>query len=280
MNALTGRATLLTYTSLRDDRERLQKTMGMVFWVSANVALPLVLALFISAPDLVLFLYGPVWQPVAPLLRILVLAALLRPVLENLLTLAVALGQPRRLIETAAVQLGTLVLLGTPLTLRWGATGTAVAAVVTVAVGVGVVTLRLSPGLLYKPLRSFRGPVVAAALTVVLYVLVLRMVDTNSLALWLRVVVKFGYAFGAYGFLCWSWSRTRRENGCAMSIGWREARKRCSSLQSIRLHRSMIDLSRPHQNQLYSVAINKRKCAFFESSIKNLDETVKAHVRS
>ncbi len=201
LNSLTGRATLLTYTALREDPLRLQKTLGMVFWVSANVALPLVLALFISAPDLVLWLYGPVWAPVAPLLRILVLAAVLRPVLDNLLTLAVALGQPRRLVETAVVQLGVLILLGIPLTVRWGASGTAVAAVVTVGVGVVVIALRLSPDLLYKPLRSFKAPVAAAVLTVVLYVLVLRLVDTNSLVLWVRVALKFWFAIGVYGLL-------------------------------------------------------------------------------
>ena len=70
---------LYTYTNLREDKVRLQKTVDMVFWICGAVAAPVALALFIAAPDFVLLLYGERWLPSVPILQILLIVAIIRP---------------------------------------------------------------------------------------------------------------------------------------------------------------------------------------------------------
>ncbi|NJL34341.1 MAG: oligosaccharide flippase family protein, partial [Chloroflexaceae bacterium] len=77
--ALTARIAFFTYARLQDDVARLQRSVALVVWLIIMLALPLALAIFIAAPDIVLLLYGENWLPAALFLRILVLFAVVRP---------------------------------------------------------------------------------------------------------------------------------------------------------------------------------------------------------
>ena len=52
------RSALFTYAQLKDDAARLRKSVSMVIWLIVTMAAPIALALFLTAPDLILLVYG------------------------------------------------------------------------------------------------------------------------------------------------------------------------------------------------------------------------------
>lgn len=197
LNAVIGRAAVFTYSQLRDDSVRLQKSSSMMFWIAATLAIPMALALFLSAPDLVPLLYGPQWLPVVPILRILLIASVMRPIWDNVGALFVGMGKPRRVIEISAVQLVVIVLIGAPLTMRAGATGMALGVVFGLFVGLTVAFFFLRRSLHVQLQDTFIGPVFAAGLTLLAYWVVVRVVGSNHPS-WVAVTWKIGFAFLAF----------------------------------------------------------------------------------
>ncbi|HHY57775.1 MAG TPA: oligosaccharide flippase family protein [Chloroflexi bacterium] len=201
LNAVIGRAAVFTYSQLRDDHERLQRSSTMLLWISANVATPVALALFLSAPDLVLLLFGAQWLPVVPILRILLLVSVVRPLWENLGALFIGVGQPRRIIEVSLVQLAVLAVAGLLLAYTAGAAGMAMAVVLSAVVGL-LVAYSMLRRLFQLPLwDTFAGPFLAAGLTLALYWGLVRVVG-SELPLWLAVAWKVAWAL--LGFVLFS----------------------------------------------------------------------------
>lgn len=193
LNAVVGRAAVFTYSQLRDDSVRLQKSSSMMFWIAATLATPMALALFLSAPDLVPLLYGTQWLPVVPILRILLIASVLRPIWENAGALFVGMGKPRRVIEISVVQLAAIFLIGAPLTTRTGATGMAVSVVFALLAGLAVAFVFLRRSLHLELRDTFIGPTLAAGLTLLVYWVVVRFVG-SSYPLWIAAIWKIGFA--------------------------------------------------------------------------------------
>jgi O-antigen/teichoic acid export membrane protein len=173
----------------------------MVLWISANVAAPVALALFLSAPELVPFLFGAQWMPAVPILRVLLLLAVLRPVWENVGALFIGSGQPRRVIEISALQLLILALLGAPLTLVAGALGMASAAVLAIGGGLAVAYWMLRRSLTIDIRSLLLGPVLASLLTVLAYWLLVRLIGSAH-PLWFAIAWKIGWAL--FGFFLFS----------------------------------------------------------------------------
>lgn len=197
LNAVLGRAAIFTYSELRDDRERLQRSSTMMLWISANVAVPVALALFFSAPDFVPLLFGIQWLPVVPILRILLVVSVARPIWENLLALFVGMGTPRRFIEVSLLQLIVLLVLGTLMTLTAGASGMAAGVVITLFVGVTVAYILLRRVLTLDPWDAVSGPLFAAVFTFLGYLLLVRIIGSEYPA-WLAVLWKAGYAIAGF----------------------------------------------------------------------------------
>jgi PST family polysaccharide transporter len=188
-----ARASLPTYAKLQTDTPRLSKAFEMSLWLILNVATPLALAIFAAAPDFLRLLYGDVWLPAAPLLRFLIGYSVLRPLLDDTGALFTALGQPRRVTAILATQAITLILIATPLTIGWGATGTAVAVGITFISGIAMAYYYVSR-VLTLDMKWIFGPPIAAALgSLALYFAMTRLVDLNVLPLLIRVVVKGGF---------------------------------------------------------------------------------------
>jgi PST family polysaccharide transporter len=96
------------------------------------------LALFVSAPDLILLLYGERWQASAPLLRVLALVFLARPLWENAGTILTAVGKPQITTRVTLLWLGIFAAIGLPFTLLWGVQGTSVAVGIAAFLGLGI----------------------------------------------------------------------------------------------------------------------------------------------
>ncbi len=187
---MVSRTAFYTYARLQDDLPRLRKTVTMVLWAIVLLAWPIALIIFVTAPDLIVLLYGERWLPSVPYLRLLVLIAAARPVWDNVTTLFMAIGKPRLNLVFMGVQIGVLIAAGWPLTLLWGAVGTCTAVGLAFAVGlVGAYSvLRRNLGVPIE--TSLLIPVLVSFLVVAGYMLVNRLTDINALSVPVRVGVK------------------------------------------------------------------------------------------
>ncbi len=198
LSALIAHSAYYTYSRLQNDSIRLQKSVSMIFWICANIALPIALALVISAPDFIRLLYGERWLPSAPLLRILAAVAVVRPIWDNATALLAAIGQARRTVVIASVQLAVLLLAGWPLTILWGPSGTALAVGLSFAIGITVLYILLRGEISLQFISIFGAPILAAVATISVYVVLNRILDMNGVVLWLRVLAKGAYAVLAF----------------------------------------------------------------------------------
>lgn len=124
---MVSRTSLYTYAKIQDDPVRLDKAVSMVTWLVGLLALPIALAIYVSAPEIVMLLYGEQWLPSVPYLGVLVFVSSALPIVENLGTLFTATGSPRVVLWSAILQVVIMAGVGLPMTLSWGALGTAIA---------------------------------------------------------------------------------------------------------------------------------------------------------
>jgi len=196
---IISRASLPTYARLQNDPRRLGKAFELSLSLILMVASPLALALFVTAPDFVRLLYGEKWLPAAPLLRFLIGYSVLRPLLDDTGALFTAIGQPQRITTVLSVQAITLALCATPLTLLWGATGTAIGVGIAFIVGVVLTYSFVARTLIIDLPRLFAPAIAAAVISLGLYIGGMRLVDLSWLPLLWRVLAQG--AIIAAGFL-------------------------------------------------------------------------------
>jgi PST family polysaccharide transporter len=219
---IVSRAALPTYAKLQDDAARLGKAFGMSLWLILTIATPIALAIFVSAPDFLRLLYGDKWLPSALLLRFLIAYSVLRPLLDDTGALFAAIGQPKRITYGLVVQAITLVAVATPLTLAFGATGTAIGVGIAFVVGIVLMYYFVSRTISVDLMRLFWPPSVAAASALILYFAFASLVDLNALPLLLSVAVKGGFTVGVfYAIVLLIERRTMIERVCYI---WRLAR--------------------------------------------------------
>jgi lipopolysaccharide exporter len=140
LTMIITRIGFLTFAKVQNDPPRLTHAVRLSLWVLTTCGIPLALFLLFSAPDVVLVLYGPAWIESAYFLRFLTIYSLVWPFVSTGFWLAVALGHRRTVMTFTAVQAGLLIVLGTPLTLRWGALGTILAVGITMIVAFSMST--------------------------------------------------------------------------------------------------------------------------------------------
>ncbi len=165
LNGVINRSVFFTYSKVRDNPPALTKTVAMVLWGITFVTLPIALAVFTVAPDLLLTLYGEQWIAAAPFLRLLVVYAFLRPFWENGGAFFIAMGRPKTTTICNGFQVIILFGLGLPFTLLWGATGTCVAVAVSFMAGGAFLYTAMSREIQLNYVKLFAGPFIAAVLT-------------------------------------------------------------------------------------------------------------------
>ncbi|HEX7976392.1 MAG TPA: oligosaccharide flippase family protein, partial [Anaerolineales bacterium] len=198
VTSVITQASFYTYTRLQDDPVRLKKTVTMVLWIVTSLSLPLALAIFAAAPDLVAWLWTPKWLPSAPFVRFLVSISIIRPLIDNAGLLFVAVGKPRRTTLIAFIQAGVLILFATPLTMVYGVYGTSIG--VGIAFGAGLV-LNYYYLLKTVPLdlkQVFLAPGLATVLAMGAYLLLANGVNLNLLPLFVRVLFKGSFVVAAF----------------------------------------------------------------------------------
>lgn len=198
LNTLLSRSALFTYAQVRDDTMRLRKSVSMVIWLIVSMGAPIALALAITAPDLVRLVYGDRWLPAVPILRLLVIAAMLRPIWDNAFALFVGTGRPHQAIWIGAFQLIVILGLGWPLAGLYGPIGVGVSVVIAYVAAL-VIAQRMTADLLQLDLMNlFIKPLATAALVAAGYWLLTRWLPLNDWSLVVRVMGKGLYAVAGY----------------------------------------------------------------------------------
>ncbi|HEY4723853.1 MAG TPA: oligosaccharide flippase family protein [Anaerolineae bacterium] len=195
---IVSRAALPTYAQLQADTPRLSKAFGMSLWLILTVATPIALAIFASAPDFLRWLYGDKWLPSAPLLRVLVIYSVLRPVLDDTGAFFNAIGQPKRMTTVLVIQAVTLIAIATPLTLAFQAIGTAIGVGAAFVVGIVLTYRFVSRTIPLDVIRMFLPPGIAALISTAAYFAIAALADLNALPLFVRVIVKGGFTVAAF----------------------------------------------------------------------------------
>ncbi len=187
------RTVFYAYSRLQNDMPRLTKTAAMSLWIVTTFAVPIALAIFVSADELILFLFGAKWLPSAIFLRFLVIYSVLRPLLDDANSLFIAVGQPRRTTLVTVIQALVMVSVATPLTLRWNAIGTAIGVGVTFAAGLVVTYYFVRRTLPALDLREiFLLPAIAAGVTLLVALPAAQWLHAQNLPLFLTLALEGG----------------------------------------------------------------------------------------
>lgn len=195
VTAILTRTAFYAYSHLQNDLARLTRTVTMSLWLITTLALPVAIGIFVASDDLVLLLFGEKWLPSALFVRFLVTYSILRPLLEDANQLFIAVGHPRRTTTVTFGQAVALVVAATPLTLLYGAQGTAEGVGIAFVIGL-ILTYyfvrRTVPDLSLS--QAFIVPAIATALALVAYLALAATVDLGVLPLAVRVVCKSAFA--------------------------------------------------------------------------------------
>lgn len=125
------------YARYQHDRLKLSGAYRRTLRFILRSAVPMSLLLVVEAPHLTQVLLGDEWMPMASVLRWLAVYSLCRPVQDDVHSLLLGIGQPRRIVRFIAIQAGILLLLAPLLTRSLGVRGTALS--MDAMAGVGIV---------------------------------------------------------------------------------------------------------------------------------------------
>ena len=198
-----GRITLPTYSQLQDDTSRLAKAFGIVLWVVFTFATPISLIFLLTAPELVLVLYGAKWLPTAPILRTLAIFAVCRPLLDNTFSILLAMNRPGQLARWLVVAAIIMMVIIVPLTALYQGVGAAIGSGIAFAL-LAVLLLRFARMQLHTDVWQLAGkPFMNNVLTAVGYVLLQPYLPVSGLSLVAKLIVEASLILGLYAVVTW-----------------------------------------------------------------------------
>ena len=201
---LIANTAFFTYSKLQNDRVSLERMATMVIWGILFLTLPVALAVFVIAPDLLLLLYGAQWVRAAVFLRILIVYAVLRPLWDNAGAFFIAMGKPKITTSCNVIQALVLITAGIPLTIKWGAMGTCAAVGIAFATGIIILYRRFVREIPIKLRGLLTAPLLTALLTVAGYLALDNVALLDTFPVGLRMTYRAGWmvlSFWAITFL-------------------------------------------------------------------------------
>jgi O-antigen/teichoic acid export membrane protein len=111
---------------IQHDHERLRRAYLRTVGVTALLAFPVTVGMFVVAPDLIQVLFGSKWEAVAPILRILCVAGLFQSISTSTGIIYQTQGRTDWLFRWGLVS-SVIIVAGFAVGIHWGAKGVAVA---------------------------------------------------------------------------------------------------------------------------------------------------------
>ena len=122
-----SRVTFPAYSRLQDNIPKLREAYLKVLQFTAFLSIPFAGLIFVLAPDFTKIFLGQKWMPMVPAMQVLCIFGVTRSIGATFGPVFQGIGQPKILTQLAIFQLGMMVLLIYPFTLKWGILGTSTA---------------------------------------------------------------------------------------------------------------------------------------------------------
>lgn len=139
-------------------RDVLVSAYRQLTWLLSRVIFLSSAVMLAAAEEMVLILYGPGWLPVAPLVRLMAIYALVRPFWQNDAILIVTMGGEKLHRSLAGLQALILLLIGPPAVYWFGGQGASVAVSVMMLVGAVTTGWAAAKRLEINPLPIYLTP--------------------------------------------------------------------------------------------------------------------------
>jgi O-antigen/teichoic acid export membrane protein len=146
--------------SLEAGQAVLTRAYALTSWLLFRLIVLSSVVMLAATEEIVRILLGPTWLPVVPLLRLMFLFALGRPLFQNDAQLMVSMRRERVLRRFYALQAAILLVLGPPAVLAWGGAGAAVVVSVLMVVGLVGTQWYISRHVEVNVLRIYLLPVI------------------------------------------------------------------------------------------------------------------------
>ena len=172
--------TSTVYARYQNNRTQLSAAYRRALRFILRAATPASLILAVEAPTLIPFLADEKWMPVAPLLQMLVVYSLCRPVLEDLYALFQGLGDLKGIILFASVQAGLLIVLVPLLIQPLGPIGAAIGMDLAVMAGLALAVRRATRYVDVPWLRTALPPLLSATAALAVRLAVGRFIEPLS----------------------------------------------------------------------------------------------------
>lgn len=153
-----------TYSRTAHDRKALSEAVSFVYEAVALIALPASIGLALIAPEFVPLYLGEEWIGAVPMVRILLLYSLFRPLSDSTGGLAAVLDRVKVVRKFGIVMSVVMLVSCTLLTLLWGANGAALSAGLTILIGFYILWRGLVKPFVDIDYRGIFGPPIAGAL--------------------------------------------------------------------------------------------------------------------
>jgi O-antigen/teichoic acid export membrane protein len=150
--------------SLNADPGLLAHAYTRTTWLLTRLVALSSIVMLAAAEEIIRILLGPTWLPIAPLLRLMFLFALGRPLMQNNAQLMVVMRREKLLRRFYLLEALILLLLGPPAVLRWGGAGASIVVSVMMAAGLLVSQWHVSRRLSVSVIPLYLLPTVLTVL--------------------------------------------------------------------------------------------------------------------
>lgn len=180
ITSVVSRVALPTYAKVQNDVGKLSLSFNIVLRNVVRISAPLCLFLFLFAPDLVLFLFGPKWTPMVPIFRLLIIYSFLRSIFDDAGAFLTAMGKPQLVSIYLTVQ--AVIILGlTPLLVSvLGVNGAALSLDVVLLIGTVMAYFYVSRLIVLEGVRAFFPALLAVAFASLFWFWIVKIFPSNG----------------------------------------------------------------------------------------------------
>ena len=198
ITSVVSKVALPTYSLVQGDPAKLSSAFSLVLGSIVRISFPFSLLLFLTADEFTLFLLGPKWLPMVPILRILLVYGVLRSIFDDLGEFFTAIGKPRIVSFYLMIQALISLVLSPLLTHLYGSAGAALSLTIVLALGVFIAYFLMRRLIGLSIVKSFLPTLLVCFLTLQGFNLTLAYWDsglfnTLSVLVWKSLVFSFYY---------------------------------------------------------------------------------------
>jgi O-antigen/teichoic acid export membrane protein len=129
-----SQVTFPAYSKMQSNLSKLKEAYIKVLKFTAFTSIPLAGSIYILAPDFSSICLGNKWEPIIPIVQILVFTGLLRSLAATSGSIFHGLGKPKIDTGCQIIRLFTLATLIFPFTILWGIQGTSIAVLISIMI--------------------------------------------------------------------------------------------------------------------------------------------------